>query len=117
MANYNQSHGVTGIYVNQRAVEEADAYNIAGGIGLAHNFDGVIVIDYTRAYHMNLKADTGAHHQDPTRFVRVLGCRMCNFDGHYKRADIDAKGFLKLMPKIEPVPEEEKPIKKAKDKT
>ncbi len=117
MGNYNQAHGVTGIYVNQRAVEEADAYNIAGGIGLAHNFDSVIIIDYTRAYHMNLKFDTGAHHQDPTRFVRVLGCRMCNFDGHYFRAEISGQGFLKILPKLQPEPEVEKPAKKTKDKT
>ena len=37
LARYNQLHGVTGMFVNQRSAETWDSYDMAGGIGLAHN--------------------------------------------------------------------------------
>jgi len=105
---YNQEKGITGIYVNQRASEEADIYSIAGGIGLAHNLDGVIILDYMRAYHGDFKQDLGASHLEFVRFVRVLGCRLCGFDVRRHRLEISKEGFLKMIPNPEPKPEKEK---------
>ncbi|NIW11039.1 MAG: hypothetical protein GWN33_11080, partial [Gammaproteobacteria bacterium] len=35
LARYNQLHGVTALYINQRSAEHWDTYDMAGGIGLA----------------------------------------------------------------------------------
>lgn len=102
LARYNQLHGVTGLYVNQRSVEMWDTYEMAGGIGLAHNLDGTILVDYGRVYWQDQQVDLEAKRGEFVRIARVMDCRMCNFERRRLRIDITPDGFIKpleLMPK------------------
>jgi len=101
LARYNQLHGVTGLYINQRSAEMWDTYEMAGGIGLAHNLDGTIVIDYGRVYWYDQQADLEAKRGEFVRIARILDCRMCNFERRRIRIDITPDGFIKAL---EPIP-------------
>jgi KaiC/GvpD/RAD55 family RecA-like ATPase len=101
LARYNQLHGVTGLYINQRSAEHWDTYDMAGGIGLAHNLDGTIIIDYGRVYWEDQRIDLEARRGEFVRIARVLDCRMCNFERRRIRIDITPEGFLHA---IEPIP-------------
>jgi len=101
LARYNQLHGVTGLYVNQRSAEMWDTYEMAGGIGLAHNLDGTILVDYGRVYWQDQQVDLEAKRGEFVRIARVLDCRMCNFDRRRIRIDITSDGFIKAL---EPIP-------------
>jgi len=101
LARYNQLHGVTGLYVNQRSAERWDSYDMAGGIGLAHNLDGTVIVDYGRIYWEDQKVDLEAGRGEFVRIARVLDCRMCNFERRRIRIDITPEGFLRAM---EPIP-------------
>jgi len=101
LARYNQLNGVTGLYVNQRSAERWDSYDMAGGIGLAHNLDGTIIVDYGRIYWEDQKVDLEADRGEFVRIARVLDCRMCNFERRRIRIDITSEGFLRA---IEPIP-------------
>ncbi|MDH5623027.1 MAG: hypothetical protein OEY39_00965 [Candidatus Bathyarchaeota archaeon] len=101
LARYNQLHGVTGLYVNQRSAERWDSYDMAGGIGLAHNLDGTIIVDYGRIYWQDQQVDLDASRGEFVRIARVLDCRMCNFERRRIRIDITPEGFLRA---IEPIP-------------
>jgi len=101
LARYNQLHGVTGLYVNQRSVEMWDTYEMAGGIGLAHNLDGTILVDYGRVYWQDQQVDLEAKRGEFVRIARVLDCRMCNFERRRIRIDITSDGFIKAL---EPIP-------------
>jgi len=101
LARYNQLHGVTGFYVNQRSVERWDSYDMAGGIGLAHNLDGTIIVDYGRIFWEDQKVDLEANRGEFVRIARVLDCRMCNFERRRIRVDITPEGFIRAL---EPIP-------------
>jgi KaiC/GvpD/RAD55 family RecA-like ATPase len=101
IARYNQLHGVTGLYINQRSAEMWDTYEMAGGIGLAHNLDGTILIDYGRIYWQDQQVDLEAKRGEFVRIARVLDCRMCNFERRRIRIDITSEGFIKAL---EPIP-------------
>jgi len=101
LARYNQVRGVTGLYVNQRSVERWDSYDMAGGIGLAHNLDGTIIVDYGRIFWEDQKVDLEAGRGEFVRITRVLDCRMCNFERRRIRVDITAEGFIRAL---EPIP-------------
>ena len=101
LARYNQLHGVTGLYVNQRSAERWDSYDMAGGIGLAHNLDGTIIVDYGRIYWEDQKVDLEANRGEFVRIARVLDCRMCNFERRRIRIDITPEGFIRAL---EPIP-------------
>jgi len=101
LARYNQLHGVTGLYVNQRSAEMWDTYEMAGGIGLAHNLDGTILVDYGRVYWQDQQVDLEAKRGEFVRIARVLDCRMCNFERRRIRIDITSDGFIKAL---EPIP-------------
>jgi len=101
LARYNQLHGVTGLYINQRSAEMWDTYEMAGGIGLAHNLDGTIVVDYGRVYWYDQQTDLEAKRGEFVRIARVLDCRMCNFERRRIRIDITPEGFIKAL---EPIP-------------
>ncbi len=101
LARYNQLHGVTGLYVNQRSAEKWDAYEMAGGIGLAHNLDGTIIVDYGRVYWQDQKVDLEANRGEFVRIARVLDCRMCDFERRRIRIDITSEGFVRAL---EPIP-------------
>jgi len=101
IARYNQLHGVTGLYVNQRSAEMWDTYEMAGGIGLAHNLDGTILVDYGRVYWQDQQVDLEAKRGEFVRIARVLDCRICNFERRRIRIDITPEGFIKSL---EPIP-------------
>jgi len=101
LARYNQVHGVTGLYVNQRSVERWDTYEMAGGIGLAHNLDGTIIVDYGHVYWQDQQVDLEANRGQFVRIARVLDCRMCNFERRRIRVDITSDGFIRAL---EPIP-------------
>jgi len=101
LARYNQLHGVTGLYVNQRSAEMWDTYEMAGGIGLAHNLDGTILVDYGRVYWQDQQVDLEVKRGEFVRIARVLDCRMCNFERRRIRIDITSDGFIKPL---EPLP-------------
>jgi len=101
LARYNQLHGVTGLYINQRSAELWDTYEMAGGIGLAHNLDGTILVDYGRVYWQDQQVDLEAKRGEFVRIARVLDCRMCNFERRRIRIDISPDGFIKAL---EPIP-------------
>ncbi len=101
LARYNQLHGVTALYINQRSAEHWDTYDMAGGIGLAHNLDGTVIVDYGRVYWEDQKIDLEAQRGEFVRIARVLDCRMCNFERRRIRIDITPDGFLRA---IEPIP-------------
>jgi len=101
IARYNQLHGVTGLYVNQRSIEMWDTYEMAGGIGLAHNLDGTILVDYGRVYWQDQQVDLEAKRGEFVRIARVMDCRMCNFERRRIRIDVTSDGFIKPL---EPIP-------------
>ncbi|MCS7115315.1 MAG: ATPase domain-containing protein [Nitrososphaerota archaeon] len=104
LARYNQVHGITALYVNQRSSEVWDSYDMAGGIGLAHNLDGTIIVDYGRVYWYDQQVDLKADRGEFVRIARVLDCRMSNFERRRIRVDITHEGFLRA---IEPIPKTE----------
>ncbi len=95
LARHNQTKGVTCIYVNQRSKESWDTYEMAGGIGLAHNLDGTIIVDYGRVYFQDQQTDLEAQRGEFVRMARVLDCRMCNFERDRIRVDITKEGLLR----------------------
>jgi KaiC/GvpD/RAD55 family RecA-like ATPase len=100
LARYNQIHGVTALYVNQRSAETWDSYDMAGGIGLAHNLDGTIIVDYGRIYWQDQQVDLDAKRGAFVRIARVLDCRMCNFERRRIRVDITSDGFIRALDSI-----------------
>ncbi|MBS7659177.1 MAG: ATPase domain-containing protein [Candidatus Bathyarchaeia archaeon] len=101
LARYNQVHGITALYVNQRSSEVWDSYDMAGGIGLAHNLDGTIIVDYGRVYWQDQQDDLKVNRGEFVRIVRVLDCRICNFERRRIKVDITPDGFLRA---VEPIP-------------
>jgi KaiC/GvpD/RAD55 family RecA-like ATPase len=104
LARYNQVHGITALYVNQRSSEVWDSYDMAGGIGLAPNLDGTIIVDYGRIYWQDQQIDLAANRGEFIRISRVLDCRMCNFERRRIKIDITPDGFLRAL---EPIPKTE----------
>jgi len=104
LARYNQKYGITAIYVCQRSIEEADKYAMAGGIGLAHNLDITLCIDFKKAVGQ-LKADLNQTRPkdeqikqwDLIHFTRMLGCRLCGFDRRYYEVHITNDGFIEVV--------------------
>jgi KaiC/GvpD/RAD55 family RecA-like ATPase len=107
LARYNQVHGITALYVNQRSSEVWDSYDMAGGIGLAHNLDGTIIVDYGRVYWYDQQVDLAVNRGEFVRIARVLDCRMCNFERRRIRVDITKDGFLRAVEPIPKAPEAE----------
>jgi KaiC/GvpD/RAD55 family RecA-like ATPase len=95
LASRNQMKGVTCIYVNQRSREVWDTYEMAGGIGLAHNLDGTIIVDYGRVFWQDQQTDLEVKRGEFVRIARVLDCRMCNFEHERTRVDITKEGLLR----------------------
>jgi len=107
LARYNQVHGITALYVNQRSSEVWDSYDMAGGIGLAHNLDGTILVDYGRVYWQDQQIDLAANRGEFIRISRVLDCRMCNFERRRIKIDVTPDGFLRAL---EPIPKTEETL-------
>lgn len=100
LTRYNQVHGVTALYVNQRSTETWDSYGMAGGIGLAHNLDGAIIVDYGRVYWQDQQVNPEANRGEFVRIARILDCRICNFERRRIKIDITADGFLRATEPI-----------------
>lgn len=100
LARYNQVHGITALYVNQRSSESWDSYEMAGGIGLAHNLDGAIIVDYERVCWQDQQVDLEANRGEFVRIACVLDCRICNFERRRIKVDITADGFLRAAEPI-----------------
>ena len=105
LSRYNQLHGITGIYICQRAEEETDRFGIAGGIGVAHNLDSVICIDFAKASgqmkeDLAIALNKQIKQWDLVHFVRVLSCRLCGFDRKYFPLEITKQGFLRKITQI-----------------
>jgi hypothetical protein len=73
---------------------------MAGGIGLAHNLDGTIIIDYGRVYWQDQQIDLASNRGEFVRISRVLDCRICNFERRRIRVEITSDGFLKVLEPI-----------------
>lgn len=96
LCRYNQIHGITGIYVSQRSEEETDRFAMAGGMGVAHNLDSVICIDFAKAMGQ-LKDDLGKKQWENTHFLRILSCRLSGFNRKYFECEITQDGFLGIL--------------------
>ena len=103
LARYNQIHGVTGLFVNQRSAESWDSYDMAGGIGLAHNLDGTIIVDYGRVYWKDQQLDLEMKRGQFVRIARILDCRLSNFKRRRVRIDITSEGFIRPVEPSESV--------------
>ncbi len=101
LARYNQIHGVTGLFVNQRSAETWDSYDMAGGIGLAHNLDGTIIVDYGRVYWQDQQVDLEVKRGEFVRIARVLDCRLSNFERRRILIDITSDGFIRPTQPLE----------------
>ncbi len=102
LARLNQMKGVTCIYVNQRSREAWDTYDMAGGIGLAHNLDGTIIVDYGRVYWQDQQTDLEKKRGEFVRIARILDCRMCNFERERIPIDITKEGLLRPVEPAKP---------------
>jgi len=100
LARYNQVHGVTALYVNQRSTETWESYEMAGGTGLAHNLDGAIIVDYERVYWQDQQVNPEANRGEFVRIARILDCRICNFERRRIKIDVTADGFLRATEPI-----------------
>jgi predicted ATP-dependent serine protease len=100
LARYNQVHGVTALYVNQRSTETWDSYELAGGTGLAHNLDGAIIVGYERVYWQDQQVNPETNRGEFVRIARILDCRICNFERRRIKIDITADGFLRATKPI-----------------
>ncbi|HID90622.1 TPA: hypothetical protein EYP44_01525, partial [Candidatus Bathyarchaeota archaeon] len=95
LARYNQIHGITALFVNQRSSDRWDAHDMAGGIGLAHNLDGTIVVDYGHVFFPDQQEDLGLKRGEFVRIARVLDCRLSNFVRKRIRVEITKDGFVR----------------------
>jgi len=96
LIRYNQMHGITALYVCQRSMDEWDSYKIAGGMGIAHNLDGMIVIDFGKAWNHQIKHDLNVKQGTVVRIVRIFGNRLGDFDRKYHEIEITNNGLLRL---------------------
>jgi len=99
LSRYNQTHGVTSIMINQRAVEEADNLAMAGGIALSHIVDTVMIMDYKKvsSWDGSLKQDIPEAKQgQQISFFRILKSRLGKFNAKYISYEITNDGLIKV---------------------
>jgi len=98
ISRFNQTKGVTGIYVNQRVKEEWDKYAIAGGMAVPHNLDGTILVDYGRPYYADQKRELGIFEKGTVaKMIKVMDCRFCNFNRNRIPIEITPNGFVRKI--------------------
>lgn len=95
LARLNQVEGITAFFVNQRSKHRWDSYDVAGGIGIPHALDGNISIDHGRVSRLDQRVDLGAPRGMPLRILRVLDCRLCDFDPDPAWITINRHGFVR----------------------
>ncbi len=76
---------------------------MAGGIGLAHNLDGTIIVDYGRVYWRDQQLDLEMKRGQFVRIARILDCRLSNFKRRRVRIDITSEGFIRPVEPSESV--------------
>ena len=97
---YNQAKGVSGIYISQKANEDAvDQHGLAGGIALSHLLDVEFEINFKKVWSGDgqMKLDTDAKQGDILHFIRVLKCRITKADMRYHKLQITKDGILNLI--------------------
>jgi KaiC/GvpD/RAD55 family RecA-like ATPase len=97
---YNQKHGITGIYISQKATEDAvDQHGLAGGIGLSHLLDVEFEINFKKVWSGDgqMKLDCDAKQGEILHFIRVLKCRLSKADMRYHRLEITKNGILSMV--------------------
>lgn len=108
ISRYNQVKGITCILVNQRTSDKDwDSYAMAGGHGIAHAVDGTIIVDKGRTYQSDQVNELGKRGTS-VRMIRVMDCRMSNFDMSRHRVMISDDGFLRMDLSPLPVPVKKK---------
>lgn len=101
LIRYNQIHGITALYVCQRSMDEWDSYKIAGGMGIAHNLDGTIVVDFGKAWNSQVKYDLNVKQGTFVRIIRIFGNRLGDFDRRYHEVEITNNGFLRFKTSLQ----------------
>jgi KaiC/GvpD/RAD55 family RecA-like ATPase len=97
---YNQANGVTGIFISQKATEDAvDQHGLAGGIALSHLLDIEFEINFKKVWSgdAQMKIDTEAKQGEILHFIRVLKCRLGKADMRYHKLQITKDGILSMV--------------------
>lgn len=97
LSRFNQLRGITGLYVCQRSEQETDNLSISGGVGVAHNLDSVISIDFAKAMG-EMKDQLQKKQWENTHVARILSCRLSGFNRKYTEMEITSDGFLRAKP-------------------
>lgn len=103
---YNQKKGVTGIFISQKATEDAiDQHGLAGGIALSHLLDVEFEINFKKlsSWDAQMKIDTEAKQGELLHFVRILKCRLGKADMRYHKLEITKDGILKMVVSSKPL--------------
>lgn len=66
-------------------------------LGLGHVLDCTVIIDYGEARDPLIKSELDVKHGTFVRIFRVLGCRLCGFDGNYHEIEITKNGFVRKI--------------------
>lgn len=98
ICRYGQKHGLTEIFVSQRATDDPDSFSVAGNLGLIHIVDVVVELDQKKlsSWDSAIKADTGISQGQVVNFFRIMKCRLSKYDGHYFAYEISKDGLVKL---------------------
>lgn len=98
ICRYGQNHGLTEIFVSQRATDDPDSFSVAGNLGLIHIVDIVVELDQKKlsSWDKNIKEDTGIAQGQAANFFRVLKCRMCKYRANYFAYEITKDGLVRL---------------------
>lgn len=96
IARFNQRKGITTVLVNQRATENWDSYNMAGGHAIAHAVDGTILVDKGRTYHGDQVDELGKRGTE-VRMVRIMDCRLSDTVPERIPVTVITGGFLRKI--------------------
>lgn len=99
LIRYNQIHGITALFINQRNEEKDDISGMSGGYGLDYQYDATVIIDFCRTNAWTPKqmlAELGVEKGDFVRYARILDSRLCGYDRAYKKLEITDTGFIRL---------------------
>jgi KaiC/GvpD/RAD55 family RecA-like ATPase len=101
ICRYGQTHGVTAIFVSQRAIDDPDSFSLAGGLSLSHIADIVFELDQKKisSWDANMKLDMGCKQSETVNFFRILKNRLCKTDMHFHAYSITPDGLVRLIPK------------------
>ena len=103
MCRYNQNHGITAIFISQRAIDEPDGLAFSGGLAIGYSCDIVFELDFKKAWSgdSSLKLDTGCKQGDIVYFFRILKNRLCKYKANYFAYSITPEGLIRLQDKTD----------------